>query len=75
MIGMYTGDWFSRACPRCKSDAAVQKVRADATAFACHGCGYDWTVQRMPSDGEATDILRRSRQRRTGAEGPDDTAS
>jgi ribosomal protein L37AE/L43A len=62
---MYTGDWISRACPRCNSDEAVQKVRADATAFTCQACGYDWAVNRMPLDAEAADILRRSRQTRT----------
>jgi ribosomal protein L37AE/L43A len=67
VIGVYTGDWISRACPRCISDQTVQTVRANATAFACRACGYAWAVQRMPSDAEAADILRRSRQTRAEA--------
>lgn len=64
---MYMGDWISRACPQCNSGEAVRRVRADAMAFTCRVCGYDWTVKRMPLDAEAADILRRSRQTRTGA--------
>lgn len=58
---------MSRACPRCNSDEALRKVRADATALTCLACGYDWALHRMPSDAEAADILRRSRQTRTEA--------
>lgn len=64
---MYTGDWLSAACPQCHSDEAVRRVRADATAFTCHVCGYEWTVKRMPLDAEANDIVTRSRQARTEA--------
>jgi hypothetical protein len=56
-------DWIARACPRCHSNRAVPKVRADATAFTCRACGYDWTVKRMPPAAEAADILRRSRRK------------
>jgi hypothetical protein len=64
---MYTGDWLSGACPRCLSGEALRKVRADATAFTCQVCRYDWAVKRMPSSAEAADIVRRSRQTRAEA--------
>ena len=70
---MLTGDWISRACPRCKSDNAAQTVRADATALTCQACGHDWAVRRMPLDAEAADIVRRSRERR--AHGQSHTAN
>jgi uncharacterized Zn finger protein len=60
--GVYTGDWIVRACPGCASDRIHRIVRADATALACLACGHNWVRQRMPSDAEATDIIRRSRQ-------------
>jgi ribosomal protein L37AE/L43A len=62
---MYTGDWISRPCPRCHSAEASRKIRADAAAFTCQGCGHEWAVKRMPMDAEAAAIVRRSRQTRT----------
>ena len=59
---MYTGEWISRACPGCTSDQIERIIRADATALACLACGHNWVQRRMPSDAEATDIIRRSRQ-------------
>ena len=64
---MFTGDWISRACPRCASDETVQRIRANAAAFTCHACGHDWAVKRMPLDAEAAEIVKRSRQMRTEA--------
>jgi Zn ribbon nucleic-acid-binding protein len=64
---MHVGEWIAGACPRCQSDETDRTVRADRMALTCRVCGHHWAVKRMPLDAEAAHILRRARERRTGA--------
>lgn len=68
---MYHGEWTFRACPQCTSDQIRRTVRANVTTFDCLSCRYQWTVRRMPSNAEAVQILRRSREKIL----PEDTGS
>ena len=56
---MRVGEWGARRCARCQADQSTSKVRADAAVFTCPACGYEWAVQRMPSDLEAAGIMKR----------------
>jgi hypothetical protein len=62
---MRTDDWTFQACPKCLSDQIVRTVLANMNRLGCIACRHNWTVRRMPSDAEAAEILKRSRQMRT----------